>query len=112
MLFHPLTTSTASSPLITPPNTPAPAKSDTHNSFSLLSEEDDVDKEVSQIARQIGQNETDLRNTLERLGIKHKDKFTRKALDVKNWTIDTFIKHNLPFLYAQKIVDPNTSTYS
>ena len=101
----PLFTPHSSTPLRPTPKRSEPVKSDSSNRYDILSE--DIDTELSHIASVTGEDQNIIKDTLEHLNIIHGEKFSKTASRDKDWTVDTFIRHNLPFLYKQGIIDPH-----
>ena len=77
------------------------------NRYDVLSENKTsyVDDEIAKIASEVQETPTEVRDKFEHWNIIHNGRFTKKAAANReaDWTIDTFIRHNLPFLYKQGI---------
>ena len=64
-----------------------------------------MDDERAKIASEVQETPTEVRDKFEHWNIINKGRFTKKASANREaeWTIETFIRHNLPFLYKQGI---------
>ena len=69
-----------------------------------------MQQEISSIASEIGIPESEIMNVFKDyrvLGAKNFSKEASKPESEPEWYINTFIRHNLPFLYQQGIIESN-----
>ena len=105
-VHNPIFSPDPSTPIKTTPEKPESVKPQTRNKYDVLSDTD-VDDEIEKIASQLNETPKEVRDKLVHWNIVHNGKFTQKANRETDWTIDTFIRHNLPFLYKQGIFNPH-----
>ena len=98
--MNPLATPASTTPLRPSPKRPELAKPEHSNPYEVLTEEDDA--EISKLSSELNEDPTVLKDILEHLNLVHNGKFTQKASRETDWTIDTFIRHNLPFYINKK----------
>ena len=106
-LQNPLFSPDLSTPLRPKPRKPESVNPLSSNRYDVLSDNETsyVNDEIAKMASEVQETPTEVRDKFEHWNIIHNGRFTKKAAANReaDWTIDTFIRHNLPFLYKQGI---------
>ena len=86
------------------PPQPSPVKPSFHSLQSEQSDSEQSENDANVLVSSPGLTPSELNRILQHYKINIPKKSGAKE---KNWTVQTFIRHNLPFLYNQRIIDPN-----